>query len=94
MNCNLSNCKLTRKRFWDFNGIRTCGLYVSAAVLYQLSYEDPYIEQANLPSSSKPVKGMKHEDDVNFGNTNLNEGMIVAVVIVHIINPVVMGIQM
>ena len=26
-----------------FNGIRTHGLCVSAAVLYQLSYEDPYI---------------------------------------------------
>ena len=26
-----------------FNGIRTDGLCVSAAVLYQLNYEDPYI---------------------------------------------------
>ena len=39
-NCNLSNCKLIRKRFWDFNVIPTHG----AAVLYQLSHEDPDIE--------------------------------------------------
>ena len=32
-------------------------------------------------SSFVPVKGMKHEDDVNCGNANLNEDMIVAVVI-------------
>ena len=32
-------------------------------------------------SSSVPVKGMKHEDDVSCGNTNLNEDMIIAVVI-------------
>ena len=43
-NCNLSNCKLTRKKFRDLNVIPTHGLYVSAAVLYQLSYEDPYTE--------------------------------------------------
>ena len=42
-NCNLSNCKLTRKNFRDFHGILTHGLCVSAAVLYQLIYEDPYI---------------------------------------------------
>ena len=27
------------------------------------------------------MKGMKHEDDVNCGNTNLNQDMIIAVVI-------------
>ena len=32
-------------------------------------------------SSFVPVKGMKHEDDVNCGNANLNKDMIVAVVI-------------
>ena len=32
-NCNLSNCKLTPKQFRDFNGIRTHGLCVRAAVL-------------------------------------------------------------
>ena len=31
-----------KKVFWGFNGIRTHGLCVSAAVLSQLSYEDPY----------------------------------------------------
>ena len=43
-NRNLSNCKFKpEKKFLGFNGIRTHGLCVSAAVLYQLSYEDPYI---------------------------------------------------
>ena len=42
-NCNLGNCKFTQKEFWDFNGIQTHSLCVSAAVLYQLSYEDPCI---------------------------------------------------
>ena len=32
-----------KKKFCDFNGIRTQSLCVSAAVLYHLSYEDPYI---------------------------------------------------
>ena len=31
-----------KKVFQGFNGIRTCVLCVRAAVLYQLSYEDPY----------------------------------------------------
>ena len=39
----------------------------------KLSYEDPDIE--SRPSSSKLLKGMKHEDDVNCGNTNLKEGI-------------------
>ena len=43
MNRNLSNCENSPKKvFWGFNGIRTRGLCVSAAVLSQLSYEDPY----------------------------------------------------
>ena len=43
-NCILSNCKLTRKNVGNSGkGIRTHGLCVSAAVLYQLSYQDPYI---------------------------------------------------
>ena len=40
-NCNLSICKLTRKKCRNFNGIQTCGICVSAAMFYQLSYEDP-----------------------------------------------------
>ena len=36
VNRNLSNCEKARKKgFWGFNGIRTRGLCVSAAVLYQ-----------------------------------------------------------
>ena len=43
VNHNLSNCKNSPKKdFRGFNGIWTCGLWVSAAVLSQLSYEDPY----------------------------------------------------
>ena len=34
-NYNLSNCKINPKKFWDFNGIRTHGLCVSAAVQQQ-----------------------------------------------------------
>ena len=40
---DLSNHKVSRKMFLGFNGIWTHGLCVSAAVLYQLSYEDPYV---------------------------------------------------
>ena len=43
VNRNLSNCENSpKKRLSGFNGIRTRGLCVSAAVLSQLSYEDPY----------------------------------------------------
>ena len=38
--CDLSNRKVSPKNVF---GIRTNGLCVSAAVLYQLSYEDPYV---------------------------------------------------
>ena len=54
VNRNLSNCEIARKKFFRAsNGIWTRGLCVRAAVLYQLSYEDPYTgKQANLLSSS------------------------------------------
>ena len=43
VNRNLSNCDIARRKlFRGFNGIRTRGLCVRAAVLYHLSYEDPY----------------------------------------------------
>ena len=41
-NGNLSNCKLTWKRFRCFEGIRIHDLCASAVALYQLSYEDQY----------------------------------------------------
>ena len=45
MNHNLSNCETARKKVLrGFNGIRTRVLCVRAAVLYQLSHEDPYTE--------------------------------------------------
>ena len=53
---NLSNCENNPKKkvFRGFNGIRTRGLCVSAAVLSQLSYEDPYTipNSINCPASS------------------------------------------
>ena len=47
-------------------------------MLCQLGYEDPYFQGASLP-----VKGMKHEVDVKFGNTNfyIKIDMIIAVLI-------------
>ena len=43
LNRNLGNCEVARKKvFRGSNGIRTRGLCVRAAVLYQLSYENPY----------------------------------------------------
>ena len=40
---DLSNRKLSWKSFWTFNGIWTCGLCLSAAVLHHLSYKDLYV---------------------------------------------------
>ena len=54
VNRNLSNCEKSRKKgFWGFNGIRTRGLCVSAAVLYQPELWRPiHWRPANLLSSS------------------------------------------
>ena len=41
-NCNLSKWKLIRKKNSGLQRIPTHGLCVSAALLYQLSYEEPY----------------------------------------------------
>ena len=49
-----------KKVFRGFNGNRTRGLCVRAAVLYQLSYEDPYTGGRPIYSVHQPVKGMKH----------------------------------
>ena len=43
MQSNLNEDIIVAKKFRDFNGTQTHGLCVSAAVLYQLSYEDPPI---------------------------------------------------
>ena len=40
---NLSNCKLTWKKISTSRGFKPMAIFVRAAVLYQLSYEDPYI---------------------------------------------------
>ena len=66
--------KKKKKKNWDFNVIRTYGLCVSASVLYPTElWRFIHWEQANLLSSSWPVKGLKHEYDVNCGNSKLNE---------------------
>ena len=58
VNCNLSNCEKARKKgFRGFNGIRTRGLCVSAAVLYQPELWRPiHWRPANLLSSSTREK--------------------------------------
>ena len=61
VNRNLSNCENSPKKSfsglqWDSNP----GLCVSAAVLSQLSYEDPYTGGWPIYWVHQPVKGMKH----------------------------------
>ena len=58
VNRNLSNCEIARKKvFRGFHGIRTRGLCVSAAVLYQPELWRPiHWEPANLLSSSTRVR--------------------------------------
>ena len=66
------NCEVARKKvFRGFNGIRTRGLCVHAAVLYHLSYEDPYTESRPIYWVHKPRKEWSTEwNYVNCGNTN------------------------
>ena len=64
-NCNLSNSKLTLKQFPDFNGIRTHGLCVSTALLYQLSYEDPN-SRGNKKSSPPPAFSGLFDSDTKW----------------------------
>ena len=69
----LSNCEISpKKRFRCFNGIRTRSLRVRAAVLYHLSYEDPYTGDRPISWVHQPVKGMKHRVRwiVNCANSN------------------------
>ena len=73
LNRNLSNCEVAQKNvFRGFNGIRTRGLCVPAAALYQLSYEDPYTEGRPTYWVHQPVKGWNTAEwnDMNCGNTN------------------------
>ena len=57
LNRNLSKCEVARKKlFRGFNGIRTCGLCVRAAVLCQLSYEDPTLEAGRFIEFINPWK--------------------------------------
>ena len=59
--CNLNNCKWTRKKNRDFNGIRTYGLCV----------KDPYIGSRQICwVHLNPWVEWSNEDDANWGNTN------------------------
>ena len=84
--------QINPKTFQDFNGILTYGLCVSAAVLYQLSYEDPYIGSASRPICWRfiltRVKGMKHRMKMMWtGEIQvLNEDLIVEVVVGYLSN--------
>ena len=61
VNRNLNNCENSPKKvFRGFKGIRTRGLCVSAAVLSQLSYEDPYTGGWPIYWIHQPMKGTKH----------------------------------
>ena len=64
VNRNLSNCEKARKKgFRGFNGIRTRGLCVSAAVLYQPELWRPiHWRPANLLSSSTREKNETHNE--------------------------------
>ena len=50
------------KCFWGFNEIQSRGLCVSAAVLHQLSYKEPYVGSRPIywVHRTRTVKGMKH----------------------------------
>ena len=52
LRCKQSQSK-PEKCFRAFNGIQTHGLCVSAAVLHQLSYEDPYIDHSSYDELNK-----------------------------------------
>ena len=54
LSCN-RNFLARKKIFRASTGFEPMALYVSATVLYQRSYEDPFIE------TSFPVTGMRHE---------------------------------
>ena len=60
-----------KKVFRGFNGIRTRGLCVQAALLHQLSYEDRTLEAGQFIEFINPLKEWNTEwSDVNCGNTN------------------------
>ena len=56
-----------------FKPVASAMLCVSVAMLYHLSNELTNTLRAGefVEFVFKPVKGMKHEDDVNCGNTNV-----------------------
>ena len=59
------------KCFLGFNGIRTQGLCVSAAVLHQLSYEDPYVWSTPICRIHRTrERNETYEYYVSCGHTN------------------------
>ena len=63
---------LTEKKCRDFNGIRTHGLCVSAAMLYHLSYEGLTLGAGQFVEFIFTVKEMKYEKDVSSWHRNTN----------------------
>ena len=67
--------QINQKKFPDFDEIRAHGLWVNAAVLYQLSYEDPYIGSRPFIEfilTRERNAETQNENDVNCGNTKSN----------------------
>ena len=81
-NCNLSNCKLTRKNFATWTGRE----HMASALALQCSTN--WATKTHKLGAGQFVefilsreKEWNIEDDVNCANTNVNEDMIVAVAI-------------
>ena len=70
-NCNLSNCELSPKkqRFSGFNGIRTRGLCIRAAVLFQLGYKDLAPVVQKLDSAIHRINLYAVDNAIGFPNT-------------------------
>ena len=81
VNRNLSNCEIARKKdFRGFNGIRTRGLCVSAAVLYQPELWRPiYWRPANLLSSSTRERNETQNEMIELREYKWNEYVTIAV---------------
>ena len=81
VNRNLSNCEQARKKgFRGFNGIRTRGLCVSAAVLYQPELWRPiHWRPANLLSSSTRERNETRNEWCELREYKWNEYVTIAV---------------
>ena len=85
LNCNLSNCEVApQKSLQGFNRIRICGLCVRAAVLYKLSYEDPYTGSlSSTEANVSPCKQALHTivDIVNTDTVSVLIGCKIIIIV-------------